>query len=351
MAQNKSEIINGIKHELTGQKALDLPIIDDYLKKYADNQLILSKEQKILNSEIIKELVNLRMSYFSKEEIATRIKEQKAKADKMMAEFNQAVKFTKEKKHNLAMPLLTKITMKYQKNQVRAYDFPNLMEYILYLESPTNETKIKIMRTTEPVCLCYYYLGINHLGLGQVDEAITCFTQSLEYNPRSINCMIELAGIYLKKNQFELAYERLKQSLELAYMPEHLSLIYHLFGQYYYNNVQYKIANACYLVSIHYDSNLKLNYSAIKQIEDTIGEVYDFPSSEDYRNIFAQYNLQFGPSSYVINILNAFINDAMQKKSLGSARYFLQTAYELTKSPIYENELKHLNNIMIQNQK
>lgn len=264
---------------------------------------------------------------------------------KHQKQFIKAVDSIKNKNYPFAKQLLTELSYSFDDEKNGGLDFPILIEYLLYIEKPQNEKQLKILRTKEPVCMYYYYLGITNMAMGNLDDAINNFKSSIKYNPRCVVSMIELAGIYLKKSLFELAYDMILQSLEFAYLTEHFSLSYHLLGQYYYNNVQYEIANACYFISLHYNPDSKINLMAIKQIEDTIGETFKFTSIEDFKALFMKYHLRIGPSEYLLKVIQEFTTDAMNSKNYQIASYLTRLAYNLTKANHYKELLEKIDTI------
>lgn len=223
-------------------------------------------------------------------------------------------------------------------DKVPTFSFDNLFQSLLFV-SMFYHQKFNISMVHSPISSYYYYLGFVLFSQNDLVKAIEMLDLSLNYNPIHTDALLLKSEILLINDMPDLSINLIKRVLDCSYKKKDLAKAYLQLAKSFLKKSDYKMAFASTLVTKYYDYSIdckmvlnevrdKLNLTQLKKNDDSF-----------IKNMFVQYNIQLGPSKKVINALNLYISDAMNKGLKVNAQYYLNIASKLTDDKYYHKLL------------
>ena len=328
------EIIEQIKKNLVGDRNADVNYLQTELKLY--------KEMK--NEEVVFAISNMLFEYLSPE-VKKRLDSQvHGILKKHHDEYIKANDLMNQGKLQEAKEILLRLVAMFNKisnlGDQKLFDFSQSIEYFLYCETVERMRNLKIKRIPEPVTYYCYQLATIALEENNHDEAIMYLEKALKFNPRCQYVMQELVDQYQHQNLLDKMYDLLKISLKYSYTKAQLAFCYQKLGWYFNQKCRYDLAIACYSVSDHYQYDAE-NKKNVQKIVEKAGYI-KFNNVQELLKIFKDEDLNYGPSTVVMQVFSDFVKYAKALKDYNTAKYLLTIAYELTSADVFKKDLDAL---------
>lgn len=325
------EIIEQIKHNLTGAKETDVI--------YLQTELAIYRQMK--NDEVTYAIANMLFQYLDPA-IKQRLDlKTHAVLDERRAKYEQVLSLIEQKEITKAKTILEELIDPFRKatfiKDQNYYDFDQMIEYFIFCENVQKAKSLKIRRYPEPITYYIYQLANLYEEEQDFNKAISLLEEALNYNPRCQYVMENLALLYEKNHQIEKAFMIMQDSLRYAYTKEQLAYAYQFFGRYYLAKNNYEMALVSYVTSDYFKENPN-NQQKVKEITQIIGRP-NLTKPDDITNIFAKNHLQYGVSTIVIKAIEEFIAYSKEKNDQDTLVYLLTIAYELTDDDRYHQAL------------
>lgn len=335
--KENQKLLDEIKTKLTRNKEIDVPFLKAELNVY----------RLMKNDEMVMAITQLLFNYLPPEEKAKYDLKAHEVLNNRKEQYLKSSRLINEGRLVEAEVILQELVKTYehflQVNINNFYDFDQMIEYIIFCETPEKAKKLNVKRYPEPVTYYYYQLATINVETHNLDKAIEYLEKALIHNPRAEYVMQELANLYFETAQDNKFITLSKQILNYAYTRDQFANAYQKLGLYYKNHAKYDIAIACLIVSDHY-SKEPINKNLVSEIVKISGYI-KFSSPDDILNIFKREDLTYGPSRTVISTINSFINYLNQIKDFKGVEYLLTIAVELTGADYYREQLKELKKI------
>ena len=322
------EVLENIKKQLSGNKEIDVPFLQQELRKYQSQN----------NFDIAYGIQLLLFNYLTDEQKAklndgavNMLKDHKNK-------FEEAKQLINYGEVDKAQRILIELFSLYEKVGLiegsNFYDFPEPIELFLY--SP-NLKGVKIKKVPEPVIYYAYQIASIYLEKNDVEKAIDYLEKALIFNPICQYVIQELVDRLMMINKNDIAYSYIVKGLQYSYTKQQLAFYYKKLGLYFKAKSRNDIAVASFAVSNLYSDDLD-NKVKIKEIIDKVGPIL-FKTSDELINLFKQENLNYGPSRYVISVLKEYLETAKATNNTKLITYISKVGYDLTDDDYFKEEV------------
>lgn len=229
----------------------------------------------------------------------------------------------------LAEKLYYKITEEYRETDkakfvsLRNPFEDNLYQYLFKPEKILNRS---------PFDFCTYLSTYGYLlvDTGSPLDAIPILEKAIEYNPVDCGPKFELAEVYkLLKNKKKLI-EITKDTLKVASSPIAIARCYANLGYMMTEIRELDDAVAFYCASVMMAPHpaVPMELRGISQMK---GEPIKQPSFEQIKEVFAKYDMEFGPDKEVIGVAAQLASHYVNKKDIPNALKALKLLYNITR--------------------
>lgn len=331
-SMKNNEIIEQIKSKLTGNKELDIPYLEQEIRKYQNEN----------NFDVAMKIQLLLFNYLPEEEKAklndganNMLKEHKNK-------YNEAIEYLNfgelDRARNILIELFNAYLRVSKIMDSCFFDFSEPIEHFIYFGSFKELKKANIKRVPEPVVHYAYQIASIYLEQGNNKQAIEYLEKALVFNPVCEYVLQELVERYLSIQDYEQAFKYIKCCLKNAYTKKQLAYGYKKLGQYFRSKSIYDKAIASFAVSNLYEDDLD-NKIAIREITSVAGQI-KFSSAEQLISLFKEEDINYGPSKHVIQTFANFMEYAKASNDKKTLNYVGKIAYELTDEKYYQDLMK-----------
>lgn len=228
----------------------------------------------------------------------------------------------------LAEKLYSKIIEEYREGEKAKFvSLRNPFEDNLYQHLYKNEKTLnRAPFDFATYIAAYAYLLVDS---GSPLDAIPILEKAIEYNPVDCGPRFELAEVYkLLKNKKKLI-EVTKDTLKIASSPIAIARCYANMGYMCTDIGELDDAVVFYTASVMMAPNPAIPYE-LKGISQRKGEDIKKPSFEQIKEIFAKYDLEFGPDREVISVAAQLAAHFMKNEDFPNAVRSLKLLYNLT---------------------
>lgn len=317
------EIVQEAKAGLTGETNVDMLHLENIVKQYARTEIGAEVESRIadLAYDILPEE--------KQEKLAKMLYLDGKRLDEVHLE---ALRLIKEKKteeaFKLTEKLYTKILINYRETEERQYlSLRNPLEHQLYLYfyQPKKILERAPFDFSGMVMLHGYLL----LDMGKPEEAISVLEDAIRFNPMNPDPYLEMAECYKILKQPEELLSVTKEIIGIAASPMILARCYCNLGYYCTEIKEYDDAVCFYYESLIFDKNDAIT-GELQYIHSITRKRIVPPTRKEVEAAFEKYGMKLGANEEVVAVTAALAKEAVEKKTYGSARFYLTTLYGLT---------------------
>lgn len=226
-----------------------------------------------------------------------------------------------DKALTLTKQLYDKIMEEFSETETtRYFCFRNLLESNLYQIMYHPEKTLR----HAPFDFTRFLLahGFNLIELRRAPEAIPVLKDAIRFNPVNPDPRFELAEVYKLLGEKDLLLQSIRETLPFCVTPYGLSRCYTNMGYYCVETKDYEAA-----VHFYFESLLYVDHPAIpgelKHVSLLMGKRITAPTREEVLRTFEKYDIQNGPSDYVVHTATQLANQAMSRRAWEEACYYL----------------------------
>jgi tetratricopeptide (TPR) repeat protein len=326
MAKTIDEIVTEAKSGLTGEEGVDMLHLEHIVKEYANTSL--GKEVESRMADLAYEI----LSDEKKEKLSQMIYIDGKRLDAVYAEALALVNDKKIKEaHKLTEALYTKIRINFRETEDQLYlSIRNPLEHQLYLYfySPSKT----LQRAPFDLCAMVMLHGYVLLDLGKAEEAVAVLEDAIRYNPINSDPYFEMAECYKMLKQPEDLLGVTKETISIATSPITLSRCYCNLGYYCIEIKDYDSAVCFYYESLIYADHPGVQ-AELHHIHTITKKKLTPPTRKEVNAAFEKYGMKSGASEEVTSVTAALAKEALEKKQMSSAQFYLITLYGLTNDP------------------
>ncbi len=229
---------------------------------------------------------------------------------------------------DLAERLYKKITVEFKETDTVKYvSLRNPFEDNLYQLLFKPEKTL----TRTPYDFAEYITSYGYLMVetGSPLDAIPILEKAIEFNPVDVGPRFELAEVYkLLKNRKRLM-ELTKETLRVASSPVALARCYANIGYSLTDAQEYEDAAAFYVASVMLVPNPAIPRE-LQHLADLKGSPIVRPERDKIVEVFAKYDLEFGPNVEVVNVCAELAAYYLNENDIPNALKAMKMTYNLT---------------------
>lgn len=321
---SNNEILNGLREKLSGSS-------------YEENAEILRAEGKKFaekgNAEGVSAVGELMLEIMPEEQRAEITRLTHIDGERLDNYYKKIVELINGKKFIESKPLAEKlyymITEEYREGETSKFvSLRNPFEDNLYqhLFKPGKT----LNRTPFDFCTFITTYAYILVETGSPLDAIPILEKAMEYNPVDCGPKFELAEVYkLLKNKNKLI-EITKETLKVASSPLAIARCYTNMGYMCTDIRELDDAVAFYTASVMLAPHPAVPYE-LRSIAQLKGEPIQKPSFDQIKEVFAKYDIEFGPDKEVISVAAQLSSNYMLKKDIPNALKSLKLLFNLTR--------------------
>ena len=316
-------IINGIKSNLTGDKAQDKAYLIAQIKKFANTEN---------GPEIVREISRLMWDCLTDEE-KEEFSRVSASENPVKKAFDEAVYHMQNNKRDVALHSLDLFFKSYSfgfhdDNVNEYHSFSNPIEEILFNQYFKTDKQIRLIPDYNLyVEICHLY-GFLLIEFGRFDDAEKVLDYAIKLNPVFVLTIFERAEIFKYKKDFDSFFKYSTDALKYSYSSSNLARAYRNLGFYYIEKEEFELATALFNYSLSYEYSpnafSELEYIKSLGVKNTISE-------DKILTLLEKNNIQTGPNPIIFNILTQLIIQEGLNKNVSNQLFLYQIYYDLTK--------------------
>ena len=319
------EIMKDITAALTGNPDHDLQYLQEQSEKYKD-------------SEYAKEILRAcgRLMYDcipedKKEKLNDALRKDQLGIDAAIEEANYNIyKGNYEKGEKILRDMVKALESEhmYEDDSVSEYHtFTEPMQEILYkyLERPGKE----IRRITEPYSELYLAYGSCLHGMRKYEEALSALERALRWNPADVRIIFEYGETWKRLGDLEQFFECNRQAHRYALHAKDVARCCRNDAYYFVEKKEWAPAVGFLLLCRQFDPENATAGSELYYIQNTAGEAYREPPSDEMEIFAQQHDIPFGPSEDVIGIAYQLAEKCLSNGSYDIGEYFARIAHDL----------------------
>jgi len=208
------------------------------------------------------------------------------------------------------------------------HNFRNILEDFVYCELNKPEKKVRnIRRDFDRVYLDY---GTLLFELKHYDESEKALKKAIEINPMNLDAWFELSEVMKVRHEWNEYQAISKHCLTIAYSSKAVGRCYRNLGFYCIEMESFELAIALYHASLVFDPESQGAMSELMYIQEITGKPTPAPKSDVVEKMFAENDIQFGPSKTVMGLALEIGQQAEKEMHYGIARFLYSVLYDLT---------------------
>ena len=315
-----STIMQEITSGLTGNPSLDMPYLKSQIEKYKDHEL--GKEigracgrlaYKMIPDDKINKLKNVIEN--DVESIKATLKE--IRFNVFEKDIDRAFEISEslvEKVETLHM---------FENDSVSIYfSFDNPFEQILYHYH--NNPDRQIRPAGIPFGEIFYIHGNLLFELGRIKEAREYLEKALRWEPSSCVIGFEYIETFKMTGELDSFFELTKEQFKYAYKPQDVARCYRNLGFYFVEKELFSIAEACYKISLIYESDNKNASSELYYIHSIVPDDYQEIPVDELGAYGDLYGFPIGPNNDVVCLAYQYGKRALEENDVAWAIYFYE---------------------------
>ncbi|MBQ8926889.1 MAG: tetratricopeptide repeat protein [Oscillospiraceae bacterium] len=314
--QEIQAILDEIRSKITGNTYEDMLFLQSQVNEYSK-----SEAGKAVADEITKFALSL-LPQEQKDYMNRALYIGERRLDQVYAEARKLMnEHLNDKALTLTRQLYDKIMEEFAETETeRFFCFRNLLESNLYQIMYHPEKKL----LHAPFDFSRYLLAhaFNLIELRRAPEAIPVLQEAIRFNPTNPDPRFELAEVYKLLGDKEQLLQCIRDTLPFCTTPYGLSRCYTNMGYYCVESKDYEAA-----VHFYFESLLFVDHPAVpgelKHVSLLMGKRITAPTREEVLATFKKYDIQNGPSEYVVHTATQLANQAMGRKAWEEACYYL----------------------------
>lgn len=330
-------IMRSITAGLTGDARKDGPYLRDKCEEYKDHKY--GKEILRACGRLMYELVPEDQRQALNDAMGKDLKGYEATLDE--AKFNLY-----QKNYTKALAIIEELVRKIE--AMHLFDDDRVSEYHVFDETfqevlydYRSKSGKEIRHASFPYNEVYGLYGSILLELQRYEDSRTALQKGLRWNPMDFSLQSEYIETYKASGDMDTFYRLSVEAFAYAYRAAYAARCYRNIGYYFVEKKLFKIAYACYLLSLQYEDSTSAN-SELFYIEHTADEKFNEPTIEDLKKYAKQYGFPSHPDTEIMGLAYQYGKHFLEKNNKEAASYFLRITYELSKDPELKELLENL---------
>lgn len=330
--QEKNERIEQIRARMTGDRAQDIAILEEEIRRIeteGGNQAIAEELLQIAYGMIPPE----DQEYLQKALFidGKRLNQVYAETRTLMQQGNTAEAI------KLSRALYEHILMHFRESdQERFFSFRNPFESNLYhiMYHPTK----KLLKAPFDFSLYIGAHAYNLIETRRAPEAIPVLKEAIRYNPVNPDPRFELAEVYKALGQPENLLETICDTLPLCTSAYAIARCYANLGFWAVEIKDYDSAVRFYYESLNFADHPAIP-GELKHIEVVSGKPLVPPTKEMINAAFAKYEIYHGPGQEVLHVARSLAKQAEEAEQWREAAFYLNIVVSLIRDDDAQNRL------------
>lgn len=207
------------------------------------------------------------------------------------------------------------------------YSFYNYIETLIYWRK-YNPSK-KILQSENNIADAYFLLGYINFETKNYGKAVQYLDKAGEWNPVSPQIRMEKADAYRNMGEFERYRVEVEKTYPYIYESSFMAKYYRELGWYYSEKRIFDLANALYTQSVSY-LNTELAKNELIYIAKQENREPRFSTKEEINKLFKEYNIPFGISSEITQIIYEDSQNLLKENKVQLANYLYRALYDIT---------------------
>lgn len=223
------------------------------------------------------------------------------------------------------------------------HDFSGLIEEVLYQH--LFEPKKTVRRLPEPYTSLYLAYGSLLFDLKEFSKAKEALKKAGRFNPVNADIIFEYAEINKALGNKEEFLKLTKEAFKVSYNSRQVAHSYRNLGRYFTEEEAYKAAVICYVLSLQFEADNDKVEPELIYIQSKMGDDFEQPTIDLVEKYSKEYDFPTWASDDVINIAVGYGKHTLENKDYETARYFLNIAYDLTKSEDVKEKIAEIKDL------
>ena len=332
------QIIKKITKGLTGNTSKDIKYLQEQMEYYKDHSM---------SQEILRACGRIMYDLFpedKKSEIGRIIGYDLKVIEATLDEIRYNIyKKDISKAMNLSEALMKKAEEEIlfqNDNESEYFTFNEFFEEALYIYH--NKPKRKIRAATIPFSSIYFQHGNLLFEQKKYEEARLVLEKAMRWNPINSDILFEHMETFKVTGDIEKFAELTRKAFQYVFKPKDIARCYRNMGYYFIEKKKYKVATACYFMSLEFEKENKAAQSELYYIHTKTSKEFCEPTFDEIKMYGEKYDFPIGGSDDVIGLALSYGEHFLDDGQVEGAIYCLEIVYNLTHNDKIKNLIEEL---------